>query len=556
MNGSAAMPPVQILRQVVENAHEGIWIIDTEAKTTYVNKRMAEILGCDRQEVVGHSVYEFVSRSNVEEWRSHLLRRQAGVAEDYEVKFEKKDGTSVWTAVSATPLFGEDGKWIGSAGMVRDIEVTRDTTRFLAEREKALQQGTANLEQTILERTQELTQSRAFVDSLIENLPNMVFVKEAKSLRFVRFNRAGEELLGYDRSQLIGKNDYDFFPKDQADFFTSKDRAVLAGREIVNIPEEPIATRVLGERILHTKKIPVFGKDGNPEYLLGIAEDITEWKKADVERLRVNLEQAAVVERERAAREFLTIASHELKTPVTSLRIQLQMAIRNLIRTGRLPRKEKLLKVLESSTSQVDRLTRLIEDLLDVSRMQSGKLSFHIERVNLSRLLIDVLDRYREPLEASQCDLRIEVEDDVYAFVDHGRIEQVIVNLISNVLKYAPGAPLSIVLKKIGDRARIEVIDRGPGIEARQLERIFERFGRATSSRNIGGLGLGLFISKQIVEAHGGKIQVESKIGQGSKFIILLPLRPTNRPVVDKYTYTAETCPIERGDGDDSQPGR
>ena len=182
------------------------------------------------REVIGHSVDEFISKSDTVEWQSHLQRRQHGVSEDYEMKMEKKDGSTVWTVISATPLYDEDGKWIGSAGMVRDVEITRDTSRFLAAREEALQTATANLEQTILQRTQELRQSQSFLDSLIENLPNMVFVKDAKELRFVRFNRAGEDLLGFSRSELIGKNDYDFFPKEQADFFTRKDRDVLAGR--------------------------------------------------------------------------------------------------------------------------------------------------------------------------------------------------------------------------------------------------------------------------------------------------------------------------------------
>ena len=123
--------------------------------------------------------------------------------------------------------------------------------------------------------------SNAFLDSIVENIPNMIFLKDAKELRFVRFNRAGEDLLGYSRDDLLGKNDYDFFPKEQADFFTEKDREVLRGKEVVDIPEEPIQTRNKGERILHTKKVPILDANGEPEYLLGISEDITERKKAE-----------------------------------------------------------------------------------------------------------------------------------------------------------------------------------------------------------------------------------------------------------------------------------
>lgn len=127
----------------------------------------------------------------------------------------------------------------------------------------------------------ELRQTNAFLDSIVENIPNMIFLKDAKDLRFVRFNRAGEELLGYSRDDLLGKNDYDFFPPEQADFFVSNDRAVLSAGKKVDIPEEGIDTRAKGRRILHTQKVPICGETGESEFLLGISEDITDRKRAE-----------------------------------------------------------------------------------------------------------------------------------------------------------------------------------------------------------------------------------------------------------------------------------
>ncbi|MDP3597958.1 MAG: PAS domain S-box protein, partial [Nitrospirota bacterium] len=136
---------------------------------------------------------------------------------------------------------------------------------------------------------EDLRRSEVFIDSVLENLPNMIFVKDAESLRFVRFNRAGEELLGYGRDELLGRSDYDFFPKEEADFFTLKDRDVLRSGRLLDISEEPIQTKENGVRLLHTKKIPIYSADGTPQYLLGISEDITARKQAEEERKKQEL---------------------------------------------------------------------------------------------------------------------------------------------------------------------------------------------------------------------------------------------------------------------------
>ena len=131
-----------------------------------------------------------------------------------------------------------------------------------------------------------LRRSELFLESIVENIPHMIFVKDAHQLRFVRFNKAGEELLGHTRQNLIGKSDYDLFPKDEADFFTGADRDVLRNRELLDISEEPILTKGKGLRYLHTKKIPILDESRQPLYLLGISEDITERKRAETQLQR------------------------------------------------------------------------------------------------------------------------------------------------------------------------------------------------------------------------------------------------------------------------------
>jgi two-component system cell cycle sensor histidine kinase/response regulator CckA len=165
-----------------------------------------------------------------------------------------------------------------------DIALLREHNDALL---RKLHKKVGELEAALAERTrgaEELRRANAFLDSIVENIPDMVFLKDARELRFVRFNRAGEELLGYSRTDLLGKNDHDFFPKEQADLFTLYDRLVLDGRAVADIPEEPLQTRHKGERVLHTKKVPILDVKGVPEYLLGISEDITERKRAEAER--------------------------------------------------------------------------------------------------------------------------------------------------------------------------------------------------------------------------------------------------------------------------------
>ena len=145
------------------------------------------------------------------------------------------------------------------------------------------------------------------VDFLLDNIPDMVFVKDSEDLRFVQFNKAAEDLLGHTREEMIGKNDYDFFPKHEADFFTGKDWEVFKSKRLLNIPEESIQTKHKGVRYLHTKKIPIIDEQGKPLYLLGISEDITERKRAEeaLEDLTKNLEDR-IIERTQQLRSMAT----------------------------------------------------------------------------------------------------------------------------------------------------------------------------------------------------------------------------------------------------------
>ena len=167
----------------------------------------------------------------------------------------------------------------------------------ISSEEHALLKSVANTTALVIQTAtaeEELRENKDFLEKMIENIPDMIFLKDAEELRFVKLNKAGEDLLGYQRQDLISKNDYDFFPKEEADFFTRKDRDVLESGKLIDIPEEFIHTKNKGQRILHTKKIPLYNKEGVPSYLLGISEDITKKKQIeeDKEKLILELKEA------------------------------------------------------------------------------------------------------------------------------------------------------------------------------------------------------------------------------------------------------------------------
>ncbi|GMU04884.1 ATP-binding response regulator [Corallococcus caeni] len=223
--------------------------------------------------------------------------------------------------------------------------------------------------------------------------------------------------------------------------------------------------------------------------------------------------------------EFLSIASHELKTPITSLLLQLQMAERHVkpVVEGRAPNPERLARALKVSLVQVDRLTRLVEDLLDVARIRTGTFELAVQEVDLTQLASDVLERLSGQLAQTGCLATLEAPPKLVWAADLRRLEQVLTNLITNAMRYAPGGPLAVRLEARGDLVRLEVRDHGPGVPESQRDSIFDRFERGIASRHAGGLGLGLFISKQIIAAHGGRISVEAPPDGGACFVVLLP---------------------------------
>lgn len=221
--------------------------------------------------------------------------------------------------------------------------------------------------------------------------------------------------------------------------------------------------------------------------------------------------------------EFLSIASHELKTPLTSLRLSLQLMEKSFSNRQELMGASDL---FSTSLRQVETLTHLVEELLDVTRIQAGQLNLSYKETNLTEVIDDIVRRFSGQLRFAKCSIELDVDPNLVGHWDKSRIDQVLVNLISNALKYAPGKLIKISAKKKDGWVTIVVEDEGPGIEPDHQSIIFERYTRANVNTRVGGLGLGLFIVKKIVDAHRGTVKLQSKPGEGASFAIGLPLRP------------------------------
>jgi len=250
-------------RGTFEQAAVGIAHVAPNGRWLRVNRRLCDIVGYTEPELWTRTFQDITHPDDLDRDLGYVRDMLDGKIETYslEKRYFRKDGSVVWIDLTVSLVREPSGRPKYFISVVQDIEARK---RAESERGRLF----------------------LFLDSIVENIPDMVFVKDAKSLEFVMFNRAGEELLGYRRAGLLGKNDYDFFPKEEADFFTEKDRAVLHDKTLLDIPEEPIKTAQHGERILHTKKIPILDDKGEPTYLLGISEDITDRQHAEQMRRR------------------------------------------------------------------------------------------------------------------------------------------------------------------------------------------------------------------------------------------------------------------------------
>jgi PAS domain S-box-containing protein len=368
-----------------------------------------------------------------------------------------------------------------------------------------------------------LQQSNAFLESLLDNIPSMVFVKDAHELRFMHFNRAGEQLLGYPREDLIGKSDRDFFPSTQADFFIAKDREVLMHGKVVDIPEEEIDTHAQGRRILHTRKVPVLDTGGRPSMLLGISMDITERKLSEREVMKLNTELKQKAEQLTAVNQelesFCYSVSHDLRAPLRAID-----GFSGILEQDYGAQLDgNALRLLAGVRNNSRKMAELIDDLLEFSRL--GRQALELSTIDMTTLAKQAADEITDGVATPAA--AISIQPLIHAQGDPRALYHVWLNLLDNAVKYSSRSEKPVVTAWAEHRER-EVIysvrDNGVGFDMQYSGKLFGVFERLHSSKDYPGTGVGLAIVKRVVARHGGRVWAESKPGQGATFHFSLPL--------------------------------
>jgi PAS domain S-box-containing protein len=486
-------------RALVEQSLTGVFIVADE-QFVYVNPRFADVFGYTQEEILSLSARDLVLE---EDW--HLVEgslRRSMVDEEGKIRFsyrgKRKAGNVISVEVHGTRT--EFGGRPAMLGTLLDV-----TERTLAE--------------------QALRQSESFLDSIVENLPIMIFVKDAKTLRFVRVNRAGEEFMGIKRDQILNKTDWEIFPPDTAELCARTDLHAIQQGKLVLVTEEVIPTVHNGHRITSTRKLPIMNAEGHPQYLLGISQDVTDRKRYERELVE-SKERAEEMNKLKTA--FLANMSHEIRTPLASI-----IGFSEIL-AGEIGEEKKDLANLINSSGR--RLLETLNSVLDLAQLESRSLSLNPQMLNIVHETRDVLALFRTRAEAAGLTLDIQChEPDIWLSVDRAAFGRVLSNLVANAIKFTNEGGVSVSLRRDGRFLELAVSDTGIGIDPEFMPLLFDEFKQESTglARNFEGSGLGLTITRRLLDIMGGFISVESQKHKGSTFTIRLPIGDVSGRVED-----------------------
>jgi len=467
-----------------------IFSLDAEGRVKTWNRGAELIKGYTPDEIIGRHIDAFYTPEDRAMHRPELLlglARKNGRVEDQGWRV-RKDGTRFWADVVITAVHDDDGALLGYVKVTRDL-----TDRRAAEEE--LRQGEQRLR------------------LLIESVKDYAIFMLDLDGRVTTWNIGAQRILGYRTDEVIGANVAIFSPEERRKGDFCDQELAIALRD-GRFEHHGWRVRKDGTQFWADVIItPMHDSTGRHVGFAMVTRDLTEQRRSEDERVRLSEAQASIRMRD----EFLSIAAHELRTPLTALQLQLDTIRRA---EGASPR-------IERAARSTTRLADLVESLLDVSRIATGRMPFRWEKSDLAALVRDVGDGMLDTAHRSGCALQVTVPPVLETCCDPLRVQQVLTNLLANAIKYGVGKPIDVTLRAERGDAVLDVRDHGAGVPDADRARIFERFERAVPMRNYGGLGLGLYVAREIVAAHGGTIAVADAAGGGACFTVTFPIRQT-----------------------------
>jgi PAS domain S-box-containing protein len=454
------------------------------------------------------------------------------VVRDEEVVIERGDGTRGILLVSAAPVRDAEGQPVWAVLTFFDVterKKAEESQRFLAEASRILGES-LELEETLtrLERLN-FHQSADGCGFLLlgeDGNPERLSAADVSPARATLLHAVLRHTVG----EVLETGGPVLVPEVREQHL----RALAPDEEhLRQFREAPLVSYVVVPLVARGRIIGIIGyvstcrESPFGQLELATAEELARRAALAIDNARLYQQAQDAI---RARDELFSIAAHELRTPLNALHLKAQVLQRSLRKQPATEQDNRFGEGIQVIAQQADRLSRMIGTLLDISRIRVGQLQLEPEELNLACLVNEVVTRMREALSAAGCELHLELTEGVPGHWDRMRLEQVVTNLLSNALKYGVGRPVEVRVWEDERLAMLSVRDHGIGIPPDKIERIFGRFERAVSGRQFAGLGLGLYVTRQIIEEHGGRIRVESHPGEGSTFTVELPREPPCGP--------------------------
>ncbi len=499
-------------------------VVDRDLRYVAANDAYCEITASRREELLGRHVFDLFPHdpADANNVPARLLRESFARV----LREKKPDSLALLPyrvpRLTETGSVEEDRFWSATHTPLLDaqgevafiLQHTVDITDL-----HSLRQMSSQVEAGVLGRAQVVGEANRKLHGLFSQAPVAIAILRGSRHVVELANERVCRIWGRTQEQVLGRPVFDVLPEVRGQGFEELlNHVYTTGQRFVGKEIPAQFARLEGggvdEAFLDFVYEALRDERGNIEGVIAVATDVTESVLA---RRRVEGLKAQAEEGVRLRDEFLSVASHELKTPLTPLALRLAQ----VRRTVQQPEVKAHLDVAER---QVKKLAALVGELLDVARLTSGRLSLDLERLDLAALVRDVAARLEPEAERAGTKLVVEAEGEAQGHWDRLRLEQVVGNLLSNAIKYGGGRPVHVRVGRGNDRAVLSVRDEGIGIPEEAHGRIFDKFERAVSDRNYGGLGLGLYVTRQFTELMGGTVRVQSEPGQGATFYVELPL--------------------------------